>query len=184
VTRYIPSRHFLQAGVAAVVLGAFSAWCGRIWVPAYGVGALFVLGAAVLMLLAFRPTIEIHETYLAIGRRGIPWGDIRRVDHLGWMWPLVVRLTLADRKTVLLVYAGDADSAAGLLRHLRRYAQQALIDGHPRPEFLDEEPAEGRALASPRYRLLLPEDEAEVERLYQKLKTVRHLDPDGSGDEE
>ena len=29
---------------------------------------------------------------------------------------------------------------------------------------------------SPRYRILRPEDEAEVERLYQRLKTVGNLD--------
>jgi len=29
---------------------------------------------------------------------------------------------------------------------------------------------------APRYRILRPEDEAEVERLYQRLKTVGNLD--------
>ena len=43
--------------------------------------------------------------------------------------------------------------------------------------------AERKQLSSPRYRLLLPEDEAEVERLYQLLKTVGHLDPKNTGDE-
>lgn len=187
MTRYVPSRHYLQAGMAAVVLGAFSLWCGRTWGPAYVAGGLFLLSAAALMLLGCRPPIEIHETYLAIGRRGIPWADIRRVDHMGWMWPLVVRFTLADQTRALLVYAGDAESASSLLHHLRRHAREALIDGNPHRSFWNEEPpasVEGRTLASPRYRLLLPEDEAEVERLYQRLKTVRRLDPDGSGDEE
>jgi len=32
----------------------------------------------------------------------------------------------------------------------------------------------------PRYRILLPEDEAEVERLYQRLKAVGHLDQKNS----
>ena len=35
----------------------------------------------------------------------------------------------------------------------------------------------------PRYRLLRPEDEAEVERLYQRLKTVGNLDQKNSADE-
>jgi len=35
---------------------------------------------------------------------------------------------------------------------------------------------ERRQLASPRYQLLRPDDEAEVERLFQRLKTVGHLD--------
>ena len=35
----------------------------------------------------------------------------------------------------------------------------------------------------PRYRVLRPEDEAEVERLYQRLKTVGNLDQKNSTDE-
>ena len=35
----------------------------------------------------------------------------------------------------------------------------------------------------PRYRILRPEDEAEVERLYQRLKTVGNLDQKNSTDE-
>ncbi len=187
MSRYVPSRHFLQAGLAAILLGAFTAWCGRTWLPAYAAAVLFLASAAVLMILAFRPAIEVHDAYLAIGRRRIPWADVRRVDHAGWLSPLVVRLTLADQSRVLLVYPGDADSGNSLLHRLRRYARQALIDGHPYRKFWNEEPAlavEGRPLPSPRYRLLLPEDEAEVERLYQRLKAVRRLDPDDSGDEE
>jgi hypothetical protein len=35
----------------------------------------------------------------------------------------------------------------------------------------------------PRFRVLRPEDEAEVERLYQRLKTVGNLDQKNSSDE-
>jgi hypothetical protein len=186
VSRYVPSRHYLQAGLAAILLGAFSGLCGRTWLPAYVAAALFLASAAVLLYLAFRPAIEIQDTHLTVGRRQILWSDVRRVDHAGWLSPLVVRLTLADHSRVLIVYPGDVDSASSLLHHLRRHPREALIDGHPYRKFWNEEfgaGIEGKAMASRRYRLLLPEDEAEVERLYQRLKTVRHLDPDNSGDE-
>jgi hypothetical protein len=39
---------------------------------------------------------------------------------------------------------------------------------------------ERRQLTSPRYQLLRSDDEAEVERLFQRLKTVGHLDPKAS----
>ena len=187
MSRYVPSRHFLQAGLAAILLGAFTVWCARFWAPAYAATAVFLVFAAVLSVLALRPAIEIQDAHLVIGRRRIPWADIRRVDHSGWLSPLVVRLTLADRSRVLLVYPGDVESGTSLLHYLRRYPRQALIDGHPYRKFWNEEPppgSEGKPLASPRYRLLLPEDEAEVERLYQRLKAVRRLDPDNSVDEE
>ncbi len=139
------------------------------------------------MFLAFRPPIEIHETHLTIGRRHIAWLDIRRLDRSGWLSPLIVNITLFDDSRILLIYPGSRDSANSLLRHLRRLAREALIDGIPYRQFWSEAlpgVPEARPPASPRYRLLRPEDEAEVERLFQKLKTVRRLDPDNSMDEE
>jgi hypothetical protein len=131
---------------------------------------LFLVSALLLMALAFRPPVEIHETHLAVGRHTIPWTDIRRLD----------------RTRILLVYPGDLDSANSLLRHLRRCAREALIDGIPYRQFWGDGLgglSEGRPLASPRYRLLRAEDEAEVERLYQRLKTVGNLHPDNPADE-
>ncbi len=187
MTRYVSSPHYLEAGFAALILGGFSAWCGLTWVPAYLAAVLFAVTAGLLFFLRFRPAIEIHETHLAIGKRQIPWMDVRRLDRSGWLAPvLIVHLTLFDNSRVLLIYAGDIDSANSLLRHLRRSAREALIDGTPYRQFWGEVTpgvAEAKPMASPRYRLLRPEDEAEVERLYQRLKTVRHLDPDNSTDD-
>jgi hypothetical protein len=137
-----------------------------------------------LTYFAFRPAIEIRETHLTVGRRNIPWADIRRLDRTGWLSPLVLHLTLFDNSRVLIVFPGDVESANSLLRHLRRSAREALIDGIPYRQFWGEPVAETRPLPSPVYRLLRPEDEAEVERLYQRLKAVRHLDPDSVPGEE
>ncbi len=186
VTRYVPSRHYLYAGLAAVLFGAFSAWCGRTWPPAYLAAMLFWSSAAFLLWLWRRPAVEIQETHLTIGGRTIHWTDIRRLDRGGWPALLIARITLFDNTRIRLIYPGEIDSASSLLRHLRRYSREALIDGKPYRQFWGENVPglpDSRTLASPRYRLLLPEDEAEVERLYQRLKSVRHLDPDNSGDE-
>ncbi len=185
MTRYAPSSHYRHAGLAAIGLALFSVWCGLSWTPAYLAAGLFLASACLLLFLAFRPPITIYETHLGVGRRNIPWVDVRRVDRTGWLSPLIVRLTLFDNSRLVLVYPGDMDSANSLLRHLRRYSREALIDGVPYRQFWGEAVAshENRAMPSPRYRLLRPEDEAEVERLYQRLKTVRHLDPDNSPDE-
>jgi hypothetical protein len=173
------------AGLTAILFGALSIWCGLSWAPAYLAAALFMASAALLLYFATRPAVEIYETHVAIGRRNIPWVDMRRLDRAGWKSPLILNITLFDDTRVLLVYPGDLDSTNSLLRHIRRSAREALIDGKSYREFWGESaPAsEGRVPASPRYRLLRPEDEAEVERLYQRLKTVRHLDPDNSTDE-
>jgi hypothetical protein len=87
---------------------------------------------------------------------------------------------------MLLIYPGDLDSCNSLLRHLRRFSRDALIDGTPYRQYWGEllaSSGDRKQLQQPRYRLLLPEDEAEVERLYQRLKTVGHLDQKNSADE-
>jgi hypothetical protein len=43
--------------------------------------------------------------------------------------------------------------------------------------------SDSRQLPSSRPRVLRPEDEEEVERLYFLLKTVGHIDPRNSGEE-
>jgi hypothetical protein len=144
--------------------------------------------SALLFAMAMRPAIEIHEGYVSIGKRIIPWMDIRRLDRTGWNSPpLVVRMTLFDDSRMVLIYPGDLDSCNSLLRHLRRLSRDALIDGIPYRQYWGELLAPGAAerkqTAQPRYRLLRPEDELEVERLYQRLKAVGNLDQKNSTDE-
>jgi hypothetical protein len=137
-------------------------------------------------MAAFRPAIEVHEGHLSIGKRHIPWMDIRRLDRTGWISPLILRLTLYDDSRIILIYPGDLDSCNSLLRHLRRFSTDALIDGIPYRQYWGEllaPGAERKQVAPPRYRVLRPEDEAEVERLYQRLKTVGNLDQKNSTDE-
>jgi hypothetical protein len=112
--------------------------------------------------------------------------DIRRLDRTGWISPLILRLTLYDDSRIILIYPGDLDSCNSLLRHLRRFSTDALIDGIPYRQYWGEllaPGAERKQVAPPRYRVLRPEDEAEVERLYQRLKTVGNLDQKNSTDE-
>jgi hypothetical protein len=186
MSRYIPSRHYMWAGFVAWGLAALSGWVAVNWTPALIALGLFLGSSGIMVFLALRPPIEIREKYLVIGNRAIPWGDIRRLDRTGWISPLIVRITLFDDSRILLIYPGDLDSANSLLRHLRRFAREALIDGIPYRQFWGEDllaPADGKSLSSPRYRVLRPDDEAEVERLYQRLKTVGRLDPKNSTDE-
>jgi hypothetical protein len=148
-------------------------WFSPSWVAA----VLFVIPAVLLFLLAFLPPLEIHETYLKMGSRQIPWSDIRRLDQTGWNVPLIVHLTLTGERRVLLIHPGDFDSSASLLRHLRRHAREALLDGVPYRQFWGEPPAAAPPqIAPPRYPLLRPDDEEEVERMFQRLKSVGHLE--------
>src|SRR5580698_852421 len=154
-----------------------ASWSPASWSPAWIAAVFFAIPAAILLAVAFRPSIEIHETHLRIGRRDIPWNRVARLDQTGWNVPLAVYLTLKDEGRLLVIYPGDFDSSASLLRYMRRYAREALLDGIPYRQFWGE-PAvnERKQVSLPRYPLLRPEDEEEVERIFQRLKRVGHLE--------
>lgn len=184
--RYTPSRQYLTAGLVAAALAVISAVFATEWIIALVGAILFLLSAVAVMLLAFRPPIEIQEHFVVIGQRTIPWMDVKRVDRTGWISPLAVFLTLVNDERVLVIYPGDLDSANSLLRHLRRGSREALIDGIPWMEFWGETiapVAEKKASVPVKIQLLRSEDEAEVERLFQVLKTVGHFDTHQPSDE-
>ena len=90
-----------------------------------------------MLYLASRPAVEIYESHVKIGHTAIPWKHIRRLDRSANI-PLMVRLTLADKTRILVIYPGDPNSSSGLLRSLRRYSREALIDGVPYRQFWGE----------------------------------------------
>ena len=188
LVRYVPSRRYLWMALFAIGGGALAASTAirfnpGVFSPAWIAAGFFLLTAACLIAAALRPAIEIHETHLAIGRRIIPWNQIRRVDQTAWTAPLAVSLTLSNERRELVIYPGDPDACAGLLRHLRRFSREALIDGVPYREFWGETAtAEPKQLPPPRYPLLRPEDEDEVERMFQRLKSVGRIDQRNSDD--
>ena len=181
VARYQVSNTFLWAGFAALALTGLSFWTSLLFPLAWIATGLFSICAVLVLYLALRPPIEVYDTHLQIGETVIPWKHLRRLDR-GSNVPLIVRLTLSDKTRVLVVYPSDPQSSSSLLRQLRRYAREALIDGVPYRQFWGE-PANSanaaparRSMEAPRAPLLLPDDEAEVERLFQRLKSVGHLD--------
>jgi hypothetical protein len=196
LARYTPSRLYLSLTLFAAGGAVFSAWMGLRWAPCWVAAALFALCAVVLAVVTFRPVIEIHENHLAIGRMAIPWRDVERIDQTGWNVPLAVNLTLRGDHRILLLYPGDPDSSSSLLRHLLRFSREALLDGVPYRVYWGEpgvaagKDTSGRdstgrdndpSLEAPaRYPLLRAEDEEEVERMFQRLKSVGNLESKNS----
>ncbi len=177
VARYTTSRRYYSLALIAVGGALLGGWTGLRWAPAWIAGAAFAITAIAILVLALRPAIEIFETHLSVGKRAVAWTDIRRLDQTGWNAPLAVYLTLADGHRFPIIYPGDLDSSTSLLRHLRRYSKEALLDGIPYRQFWGEALAERKQIAAPpRYPLLRPEDEDEVEKMFQKLKSVGRID--------
>lgn len=177
--------YFFWAGLTALALTGFSFWFAWQWPVCWIATGLFLASAVVVLYLAARPAVEIYESHVKIGNHAIPWRHIRRLDRSSNV-PLMVRLTLADKTRILVIYPGDPNSSGGLLRSLRRHAREALIDGVPYRQFWGEAGIGAMAkkqMAPPRYPLLLPDDEAEVERMFQRLKSVGHLDQKTSSED-
>jgi hypothetical protein len=187
LARFTPSRVYISLTLFAVSGAAFSAWNALRWTPSWIAAGLFAISALLMIAVTLRPVVEIHETHLAIGRLQIPWRDIRRIDQTGWNTPLAVMLTLRSQQRLMLLYPGDLDSSSSLLRHLRRFSREALLDGIPYREYWGEHSTpdatpekDADAAAPARYPVLRAEDEEEVERLFQRLKSVGHLESKNS----
>lgn len=185
ITRYRASQQYLWAGLVALAIAVLSGWVALNWPYAWIAAGLALATSILVFSLVFQPMVEIYESHLKIGNRAIPWGQIRRLDRISLV-PLVVRMTMANRSRSFVLFAGQSDLAASLLRQLRRYSREAMIDGVPYKQFWGETLSaapEKKQIAPPRYPLLLPDDEAEVERMFQRLKSVGNLDQKSTGDD-
>src|ERR1039458_3638038 len=97
MTRYEPARQYVGFGATAAALAGLSGWFGWYYSSlSYIAAGLFLITAGVLFAMACLPAIEIHEGYVSIGKRIVPWMDIRSLDRTGWVSPLINRITLFD----------------------------------------------------------------------------------------
>ncbi len=175
MSRFAPSRLYLTAAAVSLGLTAFSVWCALRWWPAGIAALLFAATSALILWLATRPVIGISQHSLTLGRREIAWRRIRRVDQTGWVAPLVLYLTVEGGERLRLLYPGDAESSNELLTLIQQKSVSALINGIPWPRIFGapQEPApEQMEQPAPRVKVLTDQDEAEVERLYQQLRTA------------
>jgi hypothetical protein len=183
MSRYVPARHYISFGIVALLLAGFSGLLAWSWPQAVVPAALFALVSTTLLWLAARPAVKTFDSHMEVGKMLVPWQDIRRVDRTGWISPLALKLTFFDDETMLLIYPGEVECCKHLLRTIRQMSTSALIDGIPYRQYWGEivGPGDSKQMSAPRFRVLRPEDEEEVERLYFLLKTVGHIDETKSG---
>ncbi len=182
--KYLPSRTYAWVGGALLAAAGAAGWASLTWPWAALASALFLVASIPLLLVGLQPVVEAKDAYLRVGRRAIAWNDIRSVHRVAWRVPVLVRLTTVRGRKLHLAFTGDLNSGASLLRQICRSATMATIDGLPYREFWGEAAAPPPAPpAPPQFRLLRPEDEAEVERMYQRLKSVGRLDSTRAPDE-
>ncbi len=171
MTRYLPSRSYLYLGLAASGLSAFSAFLAAQWAPAAVPAGLFFATAVLNFFLWCRPIIELTSRTVTIGDKEFLWSEIEGIERTGWISPLVVKLLFRDGSRALLIYPGAmegskrlSDDLARRLAKSREYSPARALAGSGAPSMID-------------LPLFPPDEEAEIERLYQRLKSVGHLEP-------
>lgn len=184
MTRFTPSKHFVYLGIVAVVLGLMSAWVAWQWSPAIVPATLFFASALFLFWLSLHPVIELTDRDLAIGGRIVSWSSITHIETTGWLTPLVMKLSVEKGRKILLIYAGDLESSGRLKDMICHCAPHATLDGAPqRKRQATLAMRNGATAEIEKHAILTQEDEAEVERMFQRLREVGHLES-GSGEGE
>lgn len=188
VETFIPSRQYARFGWAALAGSVVCVLCGFGAPLAFIPALLCLTTAAAIFWLAARPPIRVGDSQFNIGERSIAWREVReinrsRFNNTGFISPLMLHMRLTNGRYRLLVYPGDADRVERLLKLLRKNSHLASFDGVPYRDYwmwnesTDEEPRPALPPApAPAVHLFSREDEEEIERLYQKLKTVGRLD--------
>ncbi len=179
--RFHPARYYLPAAIAAFVLAAFSGWVGWNWPLAFVPAGLLLLSSALSLFLATRPPIILRERSCTAGQTSFLWPQVQRFQSRPLGSLLFLGFTLRSGQTCRLIYPGEPENSARLVRQIRRLVRAA----HRQPAWTDENPVVEPEVTGerPRYRVVRPEDEAEIERLYQRLKSAGHLDHQTSSEE-
>jgi len=159
-------------------MAAFSAWCARSWWPAWIPTALLLVGALGAAWLATRLAIEVTPRQLLVGRRAIDWTSIRRVDQTNWISPLVVDLTLVEGRPLRILFPGHAEDCRLLLRLIQQRCTRSLINGVPHSRIFGEASSPRPGKTAPPPRIMSDEDAAEVERMFQILRSAGRLGND------
>jgi len=164
MTLYRPAPRYLPFSAVSLLLSGVAAWYGLRWTPAFALAVLLLLGAAVYAWLASRPHIVIRENSCSVGRRSFQWSEVESLESNGWTSPLgtsplVFRIGLRGGRRLHFIYPGDSKRSNRLQRQMCR-----LVSRHD------------HAPPSPQYRILRSDDEIEVERLFQLLKSAGRLE--------
>ncbi len=177
---FVPSRLYSRVAWAALAGALVSALCGFRAPLAFIPGFLCGLTSAGLCWLANRPQIRTGEAQFNIGERAIAWREVREINSTRFLSPLLLKIKLTNARRVRLVYPGEPERIEQLLIQLRKHSELATFDGVAHRDYwtwmgLNNKHAENPVLEQP-VKMVSSEEEEEIERLYQKLKTVGRLD--------
>jgi hypothetical protein len=194
VETFVPSRWyartgwFTAAGSAALTFFGFRS-------PIFLIlGAVAALSALLLLWLSSRPAIQVGEMQFNIGERAIAWREVKEVNRVRLLSPLILRIKLTNSRKKILIYPGEVGRVEQLVHLLRKNSHLATFDGVAYRDYwtwssmagLHSRKAAGalppgqkqtqKPLLDHPVRMLTTDEEDEIERMYQKLKAVGSLD--------
>jgi|SRR5579875_3360172 len=180
VETYLPSRLYARVGWAALAGSAICVLCGFRAPLAFIPGFLCAVTAAALFWFSARPAIRIGETQFNIGERAIAWREVREINSSRFVSPLILKLKLTNSRSKMLVFPGEPEQIARLMFQLRKNSHLASFDGVAHRDYWTWTSLTGLSGDNPvmdqPVRMLSPDEEDEIERMYQKLKTVGRID--------
>jgi hypothetical protein len=177
---YQPSPAYSRLGWASLAGSAVCLICGLRAPLAFVPGALCALTSGVLFWLASRPVIRIGTTQFNIGERAIAWQEVREINSSRFLSPLILKLKLTNSRRKALIFPGEPERIAKLLDSLRRHSVLASFNGIAYRDYwtwndVKELSGDTSPDETP-VRMVSADDEAEIERMLQKLRNCRDLD--------
>jgi hypothetical protein len=194
VETFLPSRWYTRAGWFTVAASAGLASFGFRSPVFLAVGASFAVIALVLLWLSSRPVIQVGDTQFNIGERAIAWREVKEVNRVRILSPLILRIKLTNSRRRMLIYPGEVSRVEQLVHLLRKNSHLATFDGVAYRDYWTWSSMAGlhgqkqlgaapsgqkqgqKTLMDQPVRMLTREEEDEIERMYQKLKAVGSLD--------
>lgn len=180
VETYLPSRLYPRIGWAALAGALICALCGLRAPLAFIPGVLCAITAAGLYWLWKRPPVRLADTQFNIGERAIAWREVRQIDNPRFISPLILNIKLTNSRHKWMIYPGEPEHIEKLMWQLRKNSFMATFDGVSHRDYwawaaIAQSRGENQAPEQP-VRMVSTEEEDEIERMYQKLKTVGRLD--------
>lgn len=178
---YLPSRLYPRIGWAALGGALVCALCG-LRAPLAFIPAVLCAATGLAMFWLYRqPPVRLADTQFNIGIRSIAWREVRQINNPRIYYPLIIDLKLTNNRHKWMIYAGEPEQIDRLMYKLRKGCFMATFDGVSHRDYWawsDVTPPqpETPAAEQPPVRMVSTEEEDEIERLYQKLKTVGRLD--------
>ncbi|MBV8707652.1 MAG: hypothetical protein JO182_08940 [Acidobacteriaceae bacterium] len=178
---YTPSRLYARVGWAALAGAIVCTLCGFRAPLAFIPGVLCALTAGGLFRLSALPHIRVGVTQFHIGERTIAWQEVREINSSRFVSPLILKLKLTNSRRRMLIFPGEPEQIARLMYQLRKNSTLATFDGVAHRDYWTWNDIKEQSGAPPTnndnpVRMLSQNDEDEIERMYQKLKSVGHLD--------